>query len=249
MKVIEQAARALAQSKNAIAFTGAGISVESGVPSFRGSENSVWNNYDPQLLEISYFWQHPAESWKAIKEIFYVYMNQDIKPNAAHLALAELEQKGLLKCIITQNIDVLHQQAGSKRVYDFHGTTGHCSCKNGHTIGADKIDLDNLPPHCPKCGELLKPDFVFFGEKIPQETYSASIDAARKCDVCLVIGSTCEVTPAAYVPVLAKQNGATIIEINPSKSAITDRFTDIYIPRAAGSALTDILSAMSKLGA
>ncbi|MCR5697668.1 MAG: NAD-dependent deacylase [Marinilabiliaceae bacterium] len=244
MNVIEQAANTLKNSKYAMAFTGAGISVESGVPPFRGSENSVWNNYDPQCLDISYFHRYPAESWKAIKEIFYNFMNKDIKPNAAHYALAELEKQGIIKCVVTQNIDVLHQQAGSKNVYEFHGTTGHCSCPKGHVVDAEKVDLNNLPPRCPKCGEILKPDFIFFGEGIPQEAFNNSFDAAKRCDVCLVIGSTCEVTPAAMVPIEAKRLGATIIEINPMKSAITDRYTDIYIAQKAGDAMTEILSAM-----
>ncbi|MBR6250552.1 MAG: NAD-dependent deacylase [Bacteroidales bacterium] len=248
MNVIEQAAQTLKNSKYAIAFTGAGISVESGVPPFRGAENSVWSNYDPECLDITYFHQHPAESWKAIKEIFYNFMNKDIKPNAAHYALAELEKQGKLKCVVTQNIDVLHQQAGSKHVYEFHGTTGHCSCAVGHTYSADSIDLNNLPPRCPKCGGVLKPDFIFFGEGIPRDAFDGSFAAAQRCDVCLVIGSTCEVTPAAMVPIEAKKSGATIIEINPSKSAITDRYTDIYIAKKAGEAMTEILAAMNGQG-
>ena len=140
------------------------------------------------------------------------------------------------------------QQAGSKHVYEFHGTTGHCSCAVGHTYSAGSIDLNNLPPRCPKCGGVLKPDFIFFGEGIPRDAFDGSFAAAQRCDVCLVIGSTCEVTPAAMVPIEAKKSGATIIEINPSKSAITDRYTDIYIAKKAGEAMTEILAAMNGQG-
>ncbi len=239
---IERAANALRNAKYAIAFTGAGISVESGVPPFRGAENAVWSKYDPQCLDIDYFYSHPLESWQAIKEIFYNFMfKTEIKPNAAHKVLALMEQQGLLKCVVTQNIDFLHQEAGSHNVMEFHGTAGRVVCtsdKCHYTIQPQDMDLNNIPPHCPQCGALLKPDFVFFGEGIPTNAFQKSFDAAENADVVLVVGTTAEVMPAGMIPIKAKQHGATIIEVNPSASALTTRFTDIHIQAKAGEAFS-----------
>jgi len=244
MSPISQAASALRSSHYAIAFTGAGISVESGVPPFRGSENSVWSKYDPECLELNYFYNHPKESWGAIKEIFYNFMfKTEIHPNTAHKVLAKMESEGMLKCVITQNIDFLHQEAGSKKVYEFHGTAGRVICTNDrcdYTTVPQDMDLSVLPPVCPKCGKLLKPDFVFFGEGIPSDTYQNSFDAAEKADVVIVIGTTGEVMPAGMIPILAKRHGATIIEINPSRSALTSSTTDIYIQAKAGEAMSQL---------
>lgn len=238
---IKRAAEAIRSAKYAIAFTGAGISVESGVPPFRGAENSVWSKYDPECLELNYFYSHPKESWGAIKEIFYNFMfKAEIHPNEAHKVMAKMEQRGMLKCVVTQNIDFLHQEAGSRNVYEFHGTAGRVICtKEGcsYEVKPQDMDLSDMPPRCPRCGALLKPDFVFFGEGIPQETYKKSFDAAEKADVVIVVGTTGEVMPAGMIPILAKRHGATVIEINPSRSSLTNTCTDIYIAAKAGEAL------------
>ena len=239
---IKLAANALRNSHYAIAFTGAGISVESGVPPFRGAENSVWSKYDPQCLDIDYFYSHPVESWGAIKEIFYNFMfKTSIAPNVAHITLAQMEQQGIIKTVITQNIDFLHQEAGSKNVVEFHGTAGRVVCTSercSYSVSPQNISLDSLPPRCPKCGALLKPDFVFFGENIPTNALDASFSAADKADVVLVVGTTGEVMPAGMIPIRAKQHGATIIEVNPSASALTNRYTDVHISAKAGEAFT-----------
>lgn len=241
MPSIKRAAEAIKSARHAIAFTGAGISVESGVPPFRGSENSVWSKYDPECLELNYFYNRPKESWGAIKEIFYNFMfKTEIHPNTAHKVLAKMEAAKMLKCTVTQNIDFLHQEAGSHTVYEFHGTAGRVICTNdrcSYTVKPQDMDLDELPPRCPKCGALLKPDFVFFGEGIPQDVYQNSFDAAEKADVVIVIGTTAEVMPAGMIPILAKRHGATIIEINPTRSALTNTYTDIYLPAKAGEAM------------
>lgn len=237
---IKRAAEAIRNSEYTIAFTGAGISVESGVPPFRGSENSVWSKYDPECLQIDYFYSRPKESWGAIKEIFYNFMfKTEIHPNAAHKVLARMEEKGWLKSIVTQNIDFLHQEAGSRKVYEFHGTAGRVICTKsgcGYEVKPEDVDLEQMPPRCPKCGSLLKPDFVFFGEGIPSEALEGSFADARKAKVVIVVGTTGEVMPAGMIPIEAKRNGATIIEVNPTKSAFTERYTDIYIPMKAGEA-------------
>jgi NAD-dependent deacetylase len=225
---LNKAAEVLRKSRYAIAFTGAGISVESGIPPFRG-ENGIWSKFDPATLELDFFYEHPVESWKVIREIFYTFFG-DAKANNAHIALAKFEERGLLKSVITQNIDNLHQQGGSKVVYEFHGNSQKliCSkCRSDYT--PDLIDLDHLPPVCGACGGLIKPDFVFFGENIPFDAYQNSVNAAEKADVIIVIGSTGEVMPAAQVPHLAKQRGATVIEVNTEWSKFTNAITDFYL--------------------
>lgn len=239
-KQIQKAADAIAMSHYAIAFTGAGISVESGVPPFRGSENALWSKYDPNILQIDYFYKHPDLVWPAIKEIFYDFMfKKEIKPNAAHIALAKMEEKGMLKCVVTQNIDFLHQEAGSRNVYEFHGTAGRVICSKCHYVTTpQEMNLDVMPPCCPHCGRVLKPDFVFFGEGIPEVAFEGSFSAAEKADVVIVVGTTGEVMPAGLVPIKAKQHGATIIEINPARSALTSQYTDIFIQAGAVEAFT-----------
>ena len=225
---INKAAQSLLESKYTTAFTGAGISVESGIPPFRG-EDGLWSKYDPQSLEIGYFMNHPKESWMVIREIFYAFFGK-AHPNRAHIVLARMEQHNLLSRIITQNIDNLHQEAGSREVYEFHGNSKRLiclSCQKDYHVG--EINLDQLPPLCKGCNGILKPDFVFFGEAIPQIPFTAAYEAATKSSVLLIIGTTGEVMPANQIPVLAKNNGALIIEINPKPSLYTGGITDILL--------------------
>ena len=232
VKVIEL----LKKSSFPIAFTGAGISLESGIPTFRGEEG-IWNRYNPELLELNYFLSNPEPSWQAIREIFYDFFTE-ARPNAAHTVLAKLEKLGRIKAVVTQNIDDLHFKAGSKEVYEFHGNSQQLRCvKCGYTIPVKNVDLKELPPRCEKCGGLYKPDFIFFGEGIPPEAYQKSFEAARKADLVLVIGSTGEVMPACQVPYEAKRNGAVIVEINPSGSNFTKQITDIHIKMKAAEAM------------
>lgn len=225
---IQEAAKAIHNAKRVTAFTGAGISVESGVPPFRGA-GGLWNRYPEELFEIDYFFNEPEQSWELMREIFYDLFGK-VKPNAAHYALAEMENRGLLKTIITQNIDNLHTLAGSKTVYEFHGTLGRIICpKCGKSYPAHKVSLETLPPGCSKCGAILKPDVVFFGEGIPPHAFRHSFAEAERSDLFLIIGSTGLVTPANQIPKQAKENGATIIEINIEPSAYTSTITDIFL--------------------
>jgi NAD-dependent deacetylase len=227
-KKIREAAAIIKNAKHLTAFTGAGISVESGIPPFRG-EDGIWNKYDPMILDIHYFMEHPGESWKVIKEIFYDFFGK-AEANRAHVVLAEMEKSGLLSEVITQNIDNLHQKAGNTVVHEFHGNSRNLICtKSGELLPAAHADLDALPPIHPATGGLLKPDFIFFGEGIPTEAYQASIQASRNSDVFLVIGTTGEIMPASQIPFLAKENGATIIEVNTEESNYTSRITDIFL--------------------
>jgi NAD-dependent deacetylase len=214
-----------------VAFTGAGISVESGIPSFRG-ENGLWHRYDPRVLEIGYFLQNPEDAWRVIKEIFYDNFGT-ASPNTAHKVLAYWEEIGLLKGLVTQNIDDLHYKAGNREPIEYHGNSRKLVCtQTGRRYDATEERLAVLPPLSDD-GGLLKPDFVFFGEGIPREAARRAEHAARTADVMLIIGTTGEVYPAASLPQMAAQNRATIVEINPERTLYTPDVTDIFIQAPA----------------
>jgi len=236
---ITTAAAMIRNAHHAIAFTGAGISVESGIPPFRGP-NGLWSKYNPEFIELGYFHREPYNSWKLIKQIFYDFMG-DAQPNAAHYALAKLEQNNYLKTVITQNIDNLHQQAGSRNVLEFHGTTRRYECTGCHKkYDFDLISLDILPPACPYCEGLIKPDFVFFSEMIPYRVNMLSFNEAQQADVILVIGTTGEIMPACSIPYHGKEHGSMIIEVNVEESAYTKTITDIYLQGKATVILSEL---------
>lgn len=240
-ELISKAANIIAKSKYTVAFTGAGISVESGIPPFRG-KGGLWEEYDPIILDLSYFKMNTLESWKAIKKLFYDFFGK-AKPNEAHRVLAKLEEQGILKSIITQNIDNLHQESGSKTVYEFHGTAETMVCMGcGAKYLSPNVNLGVLPPQCDKCKSVLKPDFVFFGEGIPQVANEMSLAEMNKCDVLIIVGTTGEVMPASMLPNIAKQNGSTIIEINLHPSNFTNGTTDIFLQGKAGTILPKLYS-------
>lgn len=240
MKVdIQEAAELIRNSKSMIAFTGAGVSVESGIPPFRGTDG-LWSRYDPQCLDLDFFHSHPKESWTAIKMIFYDFFGK-AKFNQAHRVLADFEAKGLLKAVVTQNIDNLHQAAGSKQVFEFHGNSQKLICPQCKKMYLpQEVNLNVLPPLCVNDGFILKPDFVFFGEGIPEEAYRRSLLAAQQADVVLIIGTTGEVMPAAMIPTEAKRAGATIIEINTEPSNYTHQITDIFLEGKASEVLLEL---------
>ena len=242
-QAFQEAALWLGQANYTTAFTGAGISVESGIPPFRGPEG-LWSRYDPTVLDIGFFHQHPEKSWAVIKEIFYDFFGK-AKPNMAHYALADLEKSHRLKSIITQNIDNLHQEAGSREVIEFHGTSHSLVCTQCEKhFGIGDISMDSLPVKCDVCGGLVKPDFIFFGEGIPHRAYEKSLEAARRADVFLVIGTTGEIMPASQIPFLAKENGAKIIEVNTEPSKFTQSITDIFLRGKATEVMQKLVDAL-----
>ena len=247
MSNYEEAAKIIKNAKHVTAFTGAGISVESNIPPFRG-ENGLWNTVDPIFIDIRYFEAKPRESWTQIKEIFYDFFGQ-AAPNAAHLGIAQLEKDGYVKATITQNIDNLHQEAGSSMVYEYHGNSRNLVCLScGWKTPASNLDLNLLPPLCSICNEVLKPDFIFFGEAIPEPAMSLSFQEAENADVFLVVGTTGEIMPAAQLPRIAKRNGAKIIEINIAPSAYTQQITDVFLQDKATVAMTKLLEALKTKG-
>ena len=230
------------KAKFGIAFTGAGISVDSGIPPFRG-ESGLWSSVDPIYLEIEFFTKKPLQSWKVIKEIFYDKFG-DAKPNVSHDILSKMGERGFIESVITQNIDGLHQEAGSKGVYELHGSHKNLVCTECSTeYDISFADLNFLPPTCFICKGLLKPDIVFFNEEIPHLAKKRSFELAEKCDLLLIIGTNADVYPANAIPVMAHKHNATIIEINITESNFTHSITDIFLKGKA----TDIMGKLGEL--
>ncbi|MBN2523013.1 MAG: NAD-dependent deacylase [Bacteroidales bacterium] len=241
LKKIEKAAEIIRNAKYAVAFTGAGISVDSGIPAFR-DENGIWNSHHPIYLEIDFFKKKPLQSWLKIKEIFYDNIDE-AEPNIAHKVLAKMEKRSFIESIITQNIDNLHQKAGSKYVYELHGNYKRLICMEcSSEYDISFANLDFLPPTCYVCKGILKPNIVFFNEPIPQFAKTRSFAEAKKADVMLIIGTNAEVLPAADLPVIAKEHGAKIIEINIKESHLTESTSDVFLKGKA----TDVLKIIGK---
>jgi NAD-dependent deacetylase len=242
MDIYEKVSDLIKDSKYAVAFTGAGISVESGIPPFRGSQG-LWSKYDPEeFAYIEAFLSDPAKVWKMLREMFDLIFNA--KPNLAHIVLGELEKLGFLKSVITQNIDGLHQEAGNKNVIEFHGNCRWLICLNcGKREKVKRELILKLPyPECSECKTPLKPDVVFFGEPIPLEARIKAENEAKNCDVMLIIGTSGVVYPAANLPYIAKTKGAKIVEINLEETPYTFSITDFFFKGKASEILNKIFS-------
>ncbi len=237
-ELIESAAEALICSSLSLALTGAGISVESGIPDFR-SAGGLWSKYDPAAYAtIDAFRSNPERVWEMLRE-----MNKVVgaaKPNNAHLAMGELETMGHLHWIITQNIDNLHQAGGTRNIIEYHGNSSTLSCL---WCGKRYRTLDKsaeYPPRC-VCSKVLKPDVVFFGEAIPAGAMEQSYDLVSRAKVLLVVGTSAVVSPVNAIPGLAKRNGATVVEINKERTHLTESVTDIFCQGSAGKILPEIV--------
>jgi NAD-dependent deacetylase len=238
---VEKAVAYLQRAKYGISFTGAGISVESGIPPFRGKDG-IWSRIDPIYLEIGFFQKKPLVSWQKIKEVFYDVILR-AEPNYAHYFLSKMDKRGILEAVITQNIDNLHQIAGSRKVYELHGTSKVLVCTEcGSEYDISFTDLNFLPPTCYICKGILKPKIVFFNEVPPQEELENAFQEASRADVLLIIGTDGEVLPASQIPFVAKEHGAFIIEINITRTRYTDTVTDIFLEGSA----VDICKKMGK---
>jgi NAD-dependent deacetylase len=243
-KMIGKAARMLCDSRLTLALTGAGISVESGIPDFR-SPGGVWERYDPaEYGTIWAFRADPVKVWHMIREMSE--MVNRAQPNPAHLGLAQLQSWGLLHTIITQNIDSLHQRAGASRVVEYHGSSRTLSCLSCERRFKAEAVAGVVPPRC-VCAEILKPDVVFFGEPIPLEALRESQRLASSCETLLVIGTSAEVAPANSLPQTAKVAGARIVEINVQPTVLTSSFTDIFLQGKAGAIVTRLVDEVRRL--
>jgi NAD-dependent deacetylase len=234
-----QVARLIGRSRRIVAFTGAGISVESGIPDFR-SADGLWARFDPrEYAYIEAFIRHPAKVWRMLKEMDELMAQA--RPNAAHLALAELEARGKLVGVITQNVDNLHQAAGSRRVVEYHGNASRFVCLAcRRPQPREGLDFAQAPLFC-ACGGLIKPDVVFFGEQIPSGAQEEAEELAQHCDLMLVIGTSGEVAPASYLPGIAKEGGALIVENNLAPTRLTLKVTDHFLRGPAGRVWPEII--------
>ncbi|NJE25169.1 NAD-dependent deacylase [Thermococcus sp. MV5] len=236
--MIEEAAKLIAHSRFLIAFTGAGISAESGVPTFR-DKGGLWEKYKIEdVATPEAFKRNPGLVWEFYK--MRMQLMKNARPNPAHLALTELENMGILKAVITQNIDNLHKMAGTKAVVELHGNIYSVKCSNCEykenlleTRKLDEFLVEGRIPKCPKCGSFIRPDVVWFGESLPQGTLQKAFKLAERADVCLVIGTSGQVFPAAYIPYIVKDSGGYVIEINPKESGITP-IADLFLKGNAG---------------
>lgn len=244
MSQYRKTAELLLRSRHTIALTGAGISVESGIPDFR-SKDGLWSKYDPsEYGYIGSFRKDPAKVWKMLLEMDRVLRRAN--PNLAHIAMADLEKRGIIKEIVTQNIDSLHQRAGSEHVIEFHGHNRSLRCDRCLKVyPRESISLDTLPPPC-ECGFALRPEIVFFGEDIPPQAYRSAVDAAQKCDVMMIVGTSASVAPASQLPIVAKSRGAFIIEINPMATELTRGTTDLHMSETATRAFEGIMAALDR---
>lgn len=240
---IKQAADLIRKHGKACAMTGAGISVESGVPPFRG-KGGIWEKFDPfEYAHIDTFMKNPEKVWNVLLREMKTTLDR-AKPNRAHLALADLEKMGFLETVITQNVDGLHQEAGNSDVIEFHGSFASLSClKCGNKYKMSDITLSTTPPKC-SCGGILRPDCVFFGEMIPREAMRRSEEAASSCRIMLVIGTSATVQPAASIPYLSKRSGCKIIEINPEKTVLSSEISDLFLQGQAGPIMNALVEAI-----
>ncbi|MFX0206479.1 MAG: NAD-dependent deacetylase, partial [Candidatus Hodarchaeota archaeon] len=233
-------------------FTGAGISTESGIPDFR-SLHGLWSRYDPnEYATIDAFITHPEKYWTMHNEVHNDF--QDVKPNKGHYALVELEKLGKLHAIITQNIDNLHQTAGSKvPVLELHGNYNRAYCYNCkkdvdfEDLNA-KVKQGHIPPYCDECGTKgpIKPDVILFGEALPMEVLEAATLQTRLCDAMLIVGSSLSVYPAAYVPVEARARGASLILVN-DEPTVMDANMSVRLIGKAGKILPKIVKEVKNI--
>jgi NAD-dependent deacetylase len=244
---IGRVAGMITKAENIVVFTGAGVSTESGIPDFR-SPGGFWTKFDPEDFTIDKFLTNPETRRKQWRFLLSVDLFQNARPNAAHEAIAELERLGRLNCVITQNIDNLHQGAGNgpAKVFELHGNMRWIRCLDcGGRFPLEEIlqrkgESEEVPV-CGRCAGILKPDVIFFGETLPEETLQEATWRASHCDLLLVVGSSLVVYPAAYMPLYAKQAGARLVIINLSPTP-ADKLADVVIHDSAGEVMGRILA-------
>lgn len=246
---IKKAVHLISDADAMAVLTGAGISKESGIPTFRDAQTGLWENFNPEDLATKQgFLANPSLVWD-----WYDHRRNgvwDSKPNGGHLALAEIQQAFNTAeksfALITQNVDNLHELAGSDPVLHLHGSIFDFKRLDDNA----PFDLETLsqeersasPPKCPETGSYIRPNVVWFGEMLPEDILDESFQAAARCNVMLVIGTSGIVHPAASIPVMAKQNGAIVIEVNPEPSALTNQIVDIFLQGPSGSILPKVFS-------
>jgi NAD-dependent deacetylase len=247
---MEQAAGILRSAGLVAVLSGAGASKESGIPTFREAQTGLWARYDPQELATpAGFRRHPRLVWE-----WYQYRRQLVRaavPNPGHLALAALEERVPRVVVLTQNVDGLHQAAGSSDVVELHGNILRTKCAADCQGDPTLVDLTSLsdearaavPPRCPYCGGPLRPDVVWFGEMLPARAINRAYQISTECDAMLVVGTSGVVYPAAALPAMAHEAGAPIIEVNPEPSGITPLAT-VFLRGRGGDVLPELVTAV-----
>lgn len=246
--MIETAAQLLRDAENTVVLTGAGTSTPSGIPDFRSTDGGLWQKYNPmEVASLSVFRVKPERFFEWFRPFTKVIV--EAAPNPAHQALAKMEQEGFIQTVITQNIDGLHQRAGSKTVLEVHGTIDTLSCGNcfsqfpSGALIQPFIDEGTLPI-CTNCGRFLKPDVILFEEQLPVRTWQAVARAVEKCDLMIVAGSSLEVIPVARLPFEAVSHGARLIIINNTPTYIDPR-ADVVINQNVAEVLPSIADALT----
>lgn len=230
MKIKKKTIEKIKNSKKVVVLTGAGISAESGVPTFRG-EKGLWKNLRPEDLASPFaFQQNPKLVWE-----WYDWRRnliKPLKPNKGHKVIASIEKKKPNFTLITQNVDGLHQKAGNKSSIELHGNIWKMRCTEEKTVTENlESPLKNIPPIC-NCGAMLRPHIVWFGESLPSEAIQSSYQVAEECDLMLVIGTSALVQPAASLPGIAQSTGAYVVEVNAEETPISKQVDDSYIGKA-----------------
>lgn len=231
----------LRSARHIAVLTGAGVSAESGIPTFREAQTGLWAQYDPrELATPQAFVKNPRLVWE-----WYAWRRDLVsktKPNAGHFALVEMARRVARFTLITQNVDGLHQLAGSADVIELHGNLHRTKCFREEIVIDNWVDTGEVPPRCPRCGDRLRPDVVWFGEPLPAPAYRAASEAATTCDVFFSIGTSGVVEPAASLARVAIQHGAKVIEINPVATPLTSMMT-FALQAASGKVLPALLRA------
>lgn len=236
-KQLRELVDVLKQADSVIAFTGAGISTESGIPDFR-SPGGIWSKYDPmEVGTIDAFHRDPEKFWAMFQEMGKMMVG--VEPNRAHIALGQLQELGKMDAVVTQNVDGLHQAGGSKKVLELHGQTGRLACLNcGQKRQMADADYESMP-RCQHCDAVMKPDAVMFGEMLPPGVFEEAAEFAENCDVCIVIGTSALVYPAAAIPEIAFRHGATLIQFGHEATPLTHSGTVAhFIEGSAGDNLS-----------
>ncbi len=234
---VKFAAELFRQARHPLALTGAGISTPSGIPDFRSEGTGLWSkNEAMEVASLSTFRYNPTQFYEWFRPLANQIINAS--PNPAHIALAQLEERDYLNAIITQNIDVLHQKAGSKNVIEMHGTLRTLSCtqcfhQHESSLFLKSFTEEGTIPHCTDCGAILKPDVILFGEQLPQKAWLKAQKAARNCDLMLIVGSSLEVLPVAGLPMQTLDRGGHLIIVNQNATYLNVRADIVFTQDAA----------------
>lgn len=230
------------EARDVVVLTGAGVSAESGVPTFRDAQTGLWANFKPEELATpTAFRRNPRLVWE-----WYAWRRElvaKVEPNPAHHALAAMEHLFPRFTLVTQNVDGFHQRAGSRNVIELHGNITRTKCFEENVVVTEWRDTGDVPPKCPRCGGLLRPDVVWFEEAMPEEATARAFAASRGCNLFLCVGTSTVVYPAASLPFEALTGGATVVEVNPHPTPLTPK-ADFVLAGPAGVLLPELLACL-----